>query len=47
MMARLVPIEHLTYLVGARCPCSDPKCKYKYYQAAMFFGVIRVLMGRN
>lgn len=41
------PDSLLTYTVGDRCGCKGEACAYRHYQAAMFFGVIRVLMGRN
>lgn len=42
-----IPDSLLVYLAGERCPCGQQACRYKYYQAAMLFTVIRVLMGRN
>lgn len=47
MRPKIIPVEQLTYLVGGRCLCTDPKCPYKYYEPATFFGVIRIMLGRN
>lgn len=39
--------DGLVYVIGERCPCTDPACHLTQYQAAVLLKRVRIFMGRN